>query len=582
MYVLGIHQGHDSSTTLVKDGKIIASVAEERLTKIKHYGLLPWRGLDYCLASAKINIKDVDLIVFPSIAKNELLKVILGRQKESLFTKQFPEKQKRPLDYFRLLAIEATRKLDLYTTPAQPPTYVKKFPYPKENPLWHIDHHLAHAASAYYTCGFKEKTLVITIDGSGDGLATTVWIGENGQLTERLKLGRESSLGAFYGLVTEALGWWVGNGEGRTMGLAPYGSTKKTKGILDKFLPHYESGKLKKGYDWGWPGIWEDQATFHFHFKDQDISEVQSLIKKHGRENVAAEAQRALEEQMLNLIVPWIEKENVKYLTAAGGVFLNVKANQRLWETGLLKDYFVFPDAGDGGIAAGAALYGYFKKKPADFKKTRQIRSASWGPKYSVAKIEKVLKTRKVKYQKLPQQKMAKKVAEILAKNQVIATFAGQMESGPRALGNRSIMMSPMRAENKDLINDGIKYREPWRPFCPSMTPKAAKAYLQNPHPNPGFMIISFDVPQNKIKDIPAVVHVDGTTRPQVVNRSQNRFYFDVIKEFGRLTGVEVILNTSFNIRGQPIIANPEDAVKCFYDTGLDYLVLEGQLLVKK
>lgn len=582
MYILGIHQGHDSSAALVKDGQIIAASAEERLTRIKHYGLLPWRSLDFCLKAAKIDIADVDLIVFPSIAKNELLEMILGRRQESLFSKHYPEERKRPLDYLRLVALKILRGLDFHITPSQPPTYIKRFPYPLKKPVWHVDHHLAHAASAYFTSGFQEKTLVVTVDGSGDGLATTVWIGEKGKLIPRLKLTRPASLGAFYGLITESLGWWVGNGEGKTMGLAAYGSTKKTKGLLKNFHPHYENGLLKKGYNWGWPGIWEEKATFHFHCLDEQIKYVQGLIKKYGRKNVAAEAQRVLEEEMKNLIIPWLKKEKVKYLAAAGGVFLNVKANQKIWETGLLKDFFVFPDAGDGGVAAGAALHGYFSQKPKEFLKTKQIRNVFWGPKYSLSEIESILKTRKTKYQKLEKEALIKKAAQLLAQNKTIGWFSGSMEAGPRALGNRSILMSPLKAKNKDLINSNIKYRDPFRPFCPSMTDKAAKEYLNNPLPNPAFMVFSFDVPKNKIKKIPAVVHVDGTTRPQVVKKNHHPLYYQLIEEFGRITGIPVILNTSFNIKGEPITCSPQDALKCFYDTGLDYLIFEGRILIKK
>lgn len=582
MYVLGIFQGHDSSTSLVKDGQIVASCAEERLTRIKHYSLLPWRSLRFCLENEGIKASDLDLVVFPSIAKNELIRVLLNRQKETLFSQPNPEEEKKLFDYLRVLALEFLRKIDFYAVPSKPPTYVQRYSYPKNKPIWHIDHHLAHAASAYFASGFHEKTLVVTADGSGDGLATTIWVGENGKLTPRLRLGRRSSLGAFYGLVTEALGWWVGDGEGKTMGLAPYGNCQKTKGLLDKFLPIYKDGQLKKGYNWGYPAMWIDQGTAHFHFRDKDINEVQSLIKKYGRENVAAEAQRVLEEQMLNLVIPWIKKEKVKYLAAAGGVFLNVKANQKIWETGLLNDFFVFPDAGDGGVAAGAALYGYFASKPKKYLKTKQIDNTYWGTEYSLKEIEDILKTRRIKYQKLPQDKMVKKIAQILTKNETVTIFSGAMESGPRALGHRTILMSPLKAKNKDKINSNIKYREPFRPFCPSMTPKAAQEYLIQPTPNPAFMIFSFSVPKNKAKKIPAVVHVDATSRPQVVKRQTEPLYYDIINEFGKLTGVPVLLNTSFNIRGEPIVCSPEDAIKCFFDTGLDYLIFEGQLIISK
>lgn len=581
MYVLGIHQGHDSSVSLVKEGKMIASAAEERFVRIKHYGLLPLESLLYCLQFAKIDITNIDLIVFPSLAKNENVRLILERKQKAIWTRQDPEKKKSITDYLRLLALETLSKLELIE-PLQPPAYVKKFPYPQNKKILHIDHHLAHAASAYFASGFQEKTLVVTADGSGDGLSTTVWIGEKGKLTAKLKLGRESSLGAFYGLITEALGWWVGDGEGKTMGLAPYGSTKKTRGLLNQFVPKFKKGKLVEGFNWGFPGVWEDKGAFHFHFRDQMISEIRQLVKKYGWENVAAEAQRLLEEQLLNLIIPWIKKEKVCYLAAAGGVFLNVKANQRIWEKGWLKDFFVFPDAGDGGIATGAALYGYYLFHPKKFRETKQITNAYWGPEYSLEEIEAMLKVRKIKYSKANPKQLSDKAARLLAQNKTVAIFSGRMESGPRALGNRSILMSPLRSENKDILNKTIKYRELFRPFCPTLINKSAKIYLEHPTPNPAFMIFSFNTPKDKIKDIPAVVHVDGTSRPQVIKRNLNPFYYDVIKKFGEITGIPVILNTSFNIRGEPIICSPQDALKCFYDTGLDSLIYNGRILLSK
>lgn len=574
--VLGIHHGHDSSVTIVKDGKIVASAAEERFTRLKHYSLLPTRSLEFCLKQAGIEIKDVSLVVVPSIAKQNDIEILLGRNVKTAVKRVVSEKKTGFKDLLRIGLVEGSRLLNMWT-PISPPSYVKTYKYPELRDILYIEHHLAHAASAYYTSGFTKKTLVITADGSGDGLSTTVWVGENGKLTPRLKLGRKSSLGAFYGLVTEALGWWVGDGEGKTMGLAPYGSTEKTYGILNEYLPVFKNGYLKKGYDWGFPGIWNDLGGAHWHFRD--TFKVLKLIKRYGRENIAAEAQRVLEETIVEFISDWVEKEKVDELVLSGGIFLNVKANQRIWEAGIVKKMHVYPDAGDSGISAGAALFGYFLYN-AD-STIPKLKNLYFGPEYTNDDIESVLKVRQIKYQKLSNRELIKKTADLLAKNKIVAWFQGRMEVGPRALGNRSILMNPGKAENKDIINKTVKYREAFRPFCPSMTEEASKKYLELPMPNASFMVVSFNVPENVQKEIPAVVHVDGTARPQIVKRSDNPMFYDLIHEFGKITGCGVLLNTSFNIRGEPVVASPEDAVKCFYDTGLDYMVI-GNFLVSK
>lgn len=579
MYVLGIHQGHDSNVTLVKDGKIIASVSEEKFTRIKHSASTPYRGLNWILKEVGITIKDLDLIVFPSVEKYDQIEVLLGLQKKGFYIKDNPEIKKNIYDHIRLLAVKLLRLLNLWI-PLENPVYIPKIPVSGKTKILHVEHHLAHAATAYYTCGFQKKTLVVTSDGSGDGLSVTVFVGEQGKLAQRAKFGRESSLGAFYGLVTEALGWWIGDGEGKTMGLAPYGSTKRTKGVLDEFSPQFKNGQLKKGYNWGLAGVWEDMGTFHYHHKD--AQKVQKLIKKYGRENIAAEAQRVLEQQLINIINAWVKNEKVDNLALSGGVFLNVKANQRIWEEGLVKNLYIYPDAGDAGLSAGAALHGYFLKNPQKYKFTKQLENVYFGPSYKTDEIEKILKTRKIIYDKFPRQEIVKRMANLLAENKIVAIFNKRIETGPRALGNRSILMSPLKAENKDIINNTIKYRESFRPFCPTILDSASKTYLKNPSPNSNFMIISYDVPDEVKNKIPAVVHVDGTVRPQVLKRKNNPFFYDLIEEFGRITGVPVLLNTSLNIRGESIVCSPQDALKCFYDTGIDYLIFEEQILLSK
>ncbi|MBA7515427.1 nebramycin 5' synthase [subsurface metagenome] len=301
------------------------------------------------------------------------------------------------------------------------------------------------------------------------------------------------------------------------------------------------------------------------------------MIDKYGREHIAAEAQRILEEQAMDIIFSWLEKEHTQNLCCAGGVFLNVKLNQRTWNSGKVKNHHIFPNSGDGGLAVGAALYVYYKLSKQ--RKIDRITNVYWGPKFSNEEIESILKSRNLKYEHC--ENISERCAKLLAKGKIIGWFQGRMESGPRALGNRSILMSPEKAENKDIINARVKFRETFRPFCPSIIEEAREEYLKDSRDEP-FMITSFDAREQKKGKIPAVVHVDGTVRPQTVKRGVNSKYWDLIKKFGDITGVPVILNTSFNIRGEPIICSPRDAIKCFYDTGMDYLAIGGFLIQKE
>lgn len=574
MYVLGIHLGHDSSCAIVKDGKVVAAVSEERFTRLKHYSQLPLRSLKFCLENAKVDISEIDLVVIPSLGTPPEIKTLLSISEETNF--DTGELVERDISFYvRMFLVNVLKKLNKATR-IQLPAYIKRYHLGNRTEIMNIEHHLAHASSAYYTSGFDERTVIVTADGAGDGLSTAVWLGYKNKIKPLMRIGRNGSLGGFYATVTEALGWEVGDGEGKTMGLAPYGNTKKTKGVLEFIRPRFKNGVLIKKYDWGFPGILRDMGTEHWHF-DKSIA-VKKLIEKYGKENVAAEAQRVLEEELVDFVSYWIKKTDVKYLTSAGGVFLNVKANQRILETGLLNDYYIYPDAGDAGLSIGAALFGYYSKNLN--KKPKKLDSVYFGPEYSDLEIERILKLRNLKFRKLSRKSIVDTSAKLLAKGKIIGWFQGKGEIGPRALGNRSILMDPRKARNKDIINARVKFREGFRPFCPSVTLEDAGKYFKNINEAP-FMIISYDVIDEKQKDIPAVTHVDKTARPQTVSSKQNPLYYSLIKEFGRITGIPVLLNTSLNIKGEPVVNSPQDAIRCFYDTGLDYLVIGNFILEK-
>jgi carbamoyltransferase len=562
MHVLGIHIGHDSSAALVVDGRIVADVAEERFTRTKHYCGLPTRSIEYCLSSQGLTMADIDAVAVPTAGPmpdlNFLLELRGTREERSNLTRQ---------------AVEFTRR---WTNRPEnrPPLYFKTFPLAAHTELIHVGHHLAHAASAYYTSGRRDKQLIVTLDGIGDGISIGLWRAENGRIDLLKSWGGEASLGWFYSNVTEALGWWHGDGEGKTMGLAPYGDSAKCGGVLDPFYPKFHGGDLVEPHDFGRMGYWNEGGALQWHF--DEAYDIQKLIQKHGREHIAAEAQRVLEEQVKAIVYPWLEKENTRHLTCSGGVFLNVKLNQRIWDDRKVERQHIYPNPGDSGLAVGAALHAYYQANPG--APIHTIQDLYWGPEYSAKEIEDVLKARNLTYRRVDN--IEEFAAKQLANDKIIAWHQGRMESGPRALGNRSILMSANRAENKDVINARVKFREAFRPFCPSLLWEKRDEYLQNAR-DEFFMITSFTAQQSKWDKVPAVVHADRTLRPQTVNQQFNRRFWNLINEFGKQTGEYLLLNTSFNIMGEPIVCHPREAIRCFYDNGLDVLIMDNFVLEK-
>lgn len=562
MNVLGIHIGHDSGASLVMNGKIIADVAEERFVRVKHYCGMPVKSIEFCLKKGNIQIADIDAIAIPTAGSvpelNHLL--CLPREREERKTRKT-----RMIEYARRI----TKRML-----AKPPLYLKNFPLSSKTEIVHVEHHLAHAASAYYTGGSSGKALICTIDGAGDGFSVCLWKGEGNKIKPLKKWETDGSIGWFYSNVTEALGWWHGDGEGKTMGLAPYGDYHAVKGKLDGFYPKYENGNLVEAHDFGVPYFWNEHGAYQFHF--EDAYKIKKLIDRYGREPIAAEAQRVLEEQIGNIALPWMEKEQIFDLFCAGGVFLNVKLNQRLWYSGKIRKHHIFPNPGDSGLSLGAALFVYFQNHPEETPGL--LEHLYWGPDYGNEGIRELLDMRKLSYEYL--ENPSATAARLLASGKILAWFQGRMESGPRALGNRSILMSPLKAENKDIINAKVKFREPFRPFCPSLLAEDREIYLKKAREEP-FMITSFEVQDEKRERIPAVVHVDQTLRPQTVCKEVNLRYWELIKAFGDLTGETVVLNTSLNIRGEPIICQPSEAIRCFFDSGIDALIL-GNYLINK
>lgn len=543
MKVLGLSIGHDSNACLVEDGKIVRYAAEERFNRIKVGLNPPSQAVKYCLGEYKM--EDIDRVVISS-GVTETIGLYLG----VLLTKR------------KFLGIPSHFRETSYDVPS----------------YGTVDHHLCHASSAYYTSGLKDS-LIVSIDGVGENTTHAIYDARNGKITPihlvnttgtftRGKIGVfeehrfptdvPRSLGWFYGAVTEALGWRMCCDEGKVMGLAPYGDPS--------VIP--ESEMRLKLYEPGYVTYYVVNGRCYYRTESSDYYE--ALAKKYGRENLAAAAQSLLEKEAIALIGEWLEKTGHKNLCCSGGVFLNVKLNQKIRETFKLDNFWPFPLAGDSGLAIGAALHEYWKKCGKEFLPNR-IQHLYYGPEYPDDEIKRILDLAKLRYKPYD----VGYVARSLAENKIVAWFQGRMEGGPRALGGRSILMSPLKAENKDKINREVKFREGFRPFCPSVTEEAADRYFEFAGE---FMIEGAKV---KTDAVPAVTHVDLTARPQSVKESVNPKFHALLSEFGKLTGHPVLLNTSLNIMGQPIICDPMDALRCFFSVGLDMLVI-GNFIVEK
>lgn len=578
MKILGIRNGHDASAALVIDGRIVADAAEERFTRIKNDASFPVLAAQYCLEAGGVASDELDAVVIPDSSLPVEIPAFF--EIPNSVALELPGRKPRPwrawLDRARGTSRQP-REANLYH-PAPDgapvlPLYQTRWPLSPKCRVVTVDHHLAHAASAAYTSGLHgDRALVATLDGIGDNVSVALWRFENNRLTNLVRHGGEASLGWFYGNATEALHWRHGSDEWKLMGLAPYG--KPQPGALRGFHPEFENGELVRPHDFGHFGSWLDHGAYHWH--GQDAVALSEVAQRLGREDFSAEVQRTVEEEAFKLLLPWLERERTRHLLCAGGFFLNVKLNQRLWYTGRLDTQWVYPNPSDGGLAAGAALWLHYTTHPET--RHERIRDVYWGPEYTDDEIEKVLRHRGVPF--VTVEDPASVAAEFLTRNLTVAWFQGRMEAGPRALGSRSILMSPLDPGNKDLINEKIKYREPFRPFCPSMTIEAADRYLVRPREE-GFMTCSFEVLPEKRAAIPAVVHVDQTARPQMVRREVNPRYHELIRNFGERTEEPVVLNTSFNIKGEPIVLNPRHALKCFYDTGLDVLVMGRHVVTK-
>lgn len=565
--ILGIHDStFDSGSTLLVDGKVVSAIHEERVNRIKHSGGFPRQSIKAVLDMANLKPSDIDAVAvgfeeseFPLQFKqgffnsSPLLNPL--KRKSDLLSIYLFEKYTHFYKKFNLI-----NRLNSISSDSLLKYMLKKVGINAK--IQRIDHHLNHAASAFYSSGFK-KCLIITADARGDGLSTSISIGEENKVIERLSgISEYNSLGHFYGGLTEAIGYDYANDEGKTEALAEYGQQTE---LLDKFR------KL----------ITVDKLNLNIAFSTDRLAsfKVLNVIKGYKTEDVAFAAQRILEEACCRLIQNAIDETGIKNLALAGGLFLNVKLNQKIMDMADVKDMFIHPAAGDGGIPTGAAFNVYAKD--------HSLKSIRWehaylGNECDNKEIKKAID--KSGYEAEYIEDISGYVGEeLLPKGYIIGWFQDKMEYGPRALGSRSVLITPKDPESPKKIRSTIKRRPPFQPFCPSMLKSCEKEYVQNPKSidNP-FMIITFTATPKMEEEAPAVVFVDKSARVQTVDDRFNKRYYDVIKSFGKATGTPILLNTSFNRSGEAIVYKPEQAIYDIEAGKLDYLAIGNYLIKNK
>jgi carbamoyltransferase len=568
MYTLAINPcvgelgSHDPSAVVFEDGELLFGVEEERFVRDKHAtNTFPERAVEACLDHAGVELRDVEKVLVP--------------WKPSLFPKMLRYNVEQSLTQPEGVAGKAKWTAWSLRNAAVPPLFGESVveqrlrdvgtPVP---PIETREHHECHAASAFYPTDFDEA-LVLTLDGRGEYDSTVVWHGTQRGLRRLRTYEYPNSLGFFFGAVTKFLGYYPNNGEGKIMGLAPYGNENADiedalRSLVDVGVDYDVTALSRGNFEYGTKQL-EDLFDRPRKTHTNEFSQ--------WEKDLAYVTQQLLEETVVDIVETFAERLGVHDVGLAGGVALNCKMNKRVMELDAVDNVFVQPVSNDAGSAVGAGML------DAGPRATPTMNTVYWGPSYSDEQITARLETNKIPYTEPDD--IERVVAERIADGDLVGWFQGRLEMGPRALGNRSILADPRSVESLNRVNEFVKHREGWRPFAPSMTEDGAEEYLVDAERSP-YMIKTFDVKPGKESDIPAVLHpADETTRPQTVDAEQNPRYHRLLTEFERITGVPVLLNTSFNDHGEPIVNNDVEAIKDFYGMGLDLLVL-GDKLVEK
>jgi len=569
MVILGLnYYFHDSSACIVKDGQLISAMEEERLNREKHTRKFPELSSDRCLKMAGLNYADVDYIAVSIKPKHNWGKKIL-------FLLSNLRGMMRSGNVMRFIAYHLGHTYLMQRNFWS--WYNEHWGSHGNGPEVHfIEHHLAHVAGSFFVSPYKEAAL-LGIDGAGEW--ATTWSG-HGKGIEINKISENffpHSLGSFYEAVTQFCGFKPNYDEGKTMGLAPMGNPDVFKEEVEKIITVDKQGRFSidlSFFNFQYLANKRYSDKFVKVFGDPRIPG-QPFADRH--KNLAAAFQRVLEDKVLEICTIIHNKTQAEYLVIAGGVSLNSVMNGRIVRESPFKDIYVMPAAGDNGTALGAAYYLYngILKHPRTFVHDNPYMGTS----YTNEDIKKILDGAKLSYEH--KEDICDYAAQLLEKGNIIGWFQGAMEVGPRALGSRSILANPAFPDMKDKINAEVKFREAYRPFAPSAIVEAKDDFFDLEVEAP-FMLKVCNVRKDKQHVIPAVTHVDGSARLQTVQKELHPRYYDVIKSLGNKTGVPVVLNTSFNIQGEPVVESPKDAIRCFFSTGLDFLVIGNYVLSKK
>lgn len=565
MYILGLNcHMHNASAALIKDGKLLAAVEEERLNRKKFYGGFPEKAIRYCLQEAGISINDIEHVGF-------YYKPWLGVEKRALI--MLCTLHHRIIQSTKQEEVSGGGFSDWLLMRKTPQMLKEVFGY--KNRFHFLDHHLCHAASTFFLSPYEEAA-ILSVDLAGEINTTFFGAGRDNKIRHISEVEYPHSLGIFYAAITQYLGFQYNADEYKVMGLASYGKPDFYEDIR-KLITVHSNGQFRLDLDyfvhhWGTRLKYSPKFTQLFGpARQPDEDPLQERFA-----NIAASVQKVLNDVMLKLTDYLYQKTRLKRLCLAGGVALNCATNGILLKEGPFDEIYVQPAANDAGTSLGGAFYIYHSllDKPRSFI----MDNAYFGPSFSDEECKQAIESLKFPYKEM--NNVAKETAQLLAQEKVIGWFQGRMEWGPRALGCRSILADPRKEEMKEIVNVKIKFREPFRPFAPSVLEEECSNYFDLKSPSP-FMLFICKVQPEKKSIIPAVVHVDDTCRVQTVSQKINPLYWQLIKEFQGLTGVPVIMNTSFNVKTEPIVCTPENAINCFLNTEMDYLVLNRFLLNK-
>lgn len=575
--ILAIHDGHTATAAIIRDGKILACLSEERLNRVKEWGGVPRLAIQEVLRIADVQPEEVDSVVVPSMI-NPITTMEAGR--ESLPRRAFGQSSK--------VLPKGMLRSDKWVKPAV--GILKAFRNKGEikkalnelgirQDVVFCDHHLAHASTAYYPVWFrKKKVLVITADGSGDAVSASINIAEGFDIKREVSISNYNSIGELYSRVTEFLGMKPLSHEYKVMGLAPYSKDEHIQKAYNEFKKMVRINPKNPLIFENVSGVW----------KWQYLKKLQKVFEKERFDNIAGGLQRFFEDIMLMWVGNIMEHYDIYDICLAGGLFMNVKTNQKILELPGVRNFFVMPSCGDESLAIGAGLWQYVQLCKQDGVRPgiEPLGPLYYGPGYAEEEVEQAIKEKgmKRKYRVEQVRDIDGYVGERVAKGDVVARFSGRSEWGARALGNRSILAD---ARNRDVvmkINEAVKNRDFWMPFAPSIVKEREGDYINNPKGFPApYMIITFNTTEKGKEVLRAALHpYDFTARPQVVERSWNPGYHKVLKSFEEESGEGGFLNTSFNLHGYPIVCSPQDAIRVFEITGLDNLALGNWFISKK